>query len=93
MSEHTLDSQTHTNLLQRPLKDLHAPSAIFRWFASTWDDPHQYGDHLYIFYIDPEQPNLNGDRFGLHSHTGLVHSLGPCKGNLREFSLVFPCKV
>jgi hypothetical protein len=93
MSEHTSDLRTHTNLLWRPLKDFHAPLAIFSQFASIWDDPHQYGDHLYIFYINPEQHNLNGDCFGLHNHTGLVNSLGPCKRNLREFSLVFPCKV
>jgi hypothetical protein len=33
VSEHTLDSRTHKNLLWRPLKDLHAPPAIFRQFT------------------------------------------------------------
>jgi hypothetical protein len=43
-SKHTLNSRTHMNLLQRPSEDLCAPPAIFRWFTSIWEDPHQYSD-------------------------------------------------
>jgi hypothetical protein len=87
MSKHTLDSRTCTNLFQRPSGDLCAPPAVFGQFASIWDDPHQYSDHLYTFYIDPEQPNLNRDHFWLHSHTGLV-VWGLARGTL-ENSLWF----
>jgi hypothetical protein len=83
ISKHTSDSQTHTNLLRRPSDSSHQSGMIPISTGIT-----------YIHFISTLS-NLTSmeTASGLHSHTGLVHSLSSCKGNLREFSLVFPCKV
>jgi hypothetical protein len=76
------------NLLRRPSKDLHAPPAIFRQFASIWEDPHQYGITCIQFILTLHDLTYMGTTLGYIVIQDLYIAWGLARGTL-ENSLWF----